>query len=41
MDTKDLSGVTIVIRMKSQNTVWKQITTFSGIRRKSLIGKSG
>ena len=33
--------IAIVIRMKSQNTVGKQITTLAGIRRKLLIGKAG
>ena len=39
MNTKDLSGISIVIRMKLQNTVEKQITTLVGIRRNLLIGK--
>ena len=34
MNTKDLSGVAIVIGMKLQNTVGKQITTLAAIRRK-------
>ena len=34
MNTKDLSEIAIVMRMKLQNTVGKQITTFTGIRRK-------
>ena len=41
MNTKDLSGMTIVIRMKLQSTVGKQITTLLGIRRKLLIVKPG
>ena len=40
-EQKDLSGITIVKRMKLQNTVEKQITTLAGIRRKLLIGKAG
>ena len=39
MNTKDLSGIMIMIRMKLQNTVMKQITTLAGIRIKLLIGK--
>ena len=35
MNTKDLLGIEIVIRIKLQNTVGKQI------RRKLLIGKAG
>ena len=38
---KDLSGIAIVIRMKLLNTAGKQITTWTGIRRKLLIGKAG
>ena len=38
--TKYLLGIAIVIRMKLQNTVGKQITTSAGIRRKLLIGKA-
>ena len=41
MKTKDLSGIAIVIRMKLLNTVGKQITTLTGIRRKLLIWKAG
>ena len=41
MNTKDLSGIAIVIGMKLQNTVGKQITTLAGIKRKLLIGKAG
>ena len=41
MNTKDLPGIAIVIRMKLLNTVGKQITTLTGIRRKLLIGKAG
>ena len=41
MNTKDLSGIAIVIRIKLQSTVGKQITTLIGIRRKLLIGKTG
>ena len=39
MNTKDLPEIAIVIRMKLQNTVGKQITTLAGIRRKLLIGR--
>ena len=38
---KKLSRVAIVIRMRLQNTVVKQIATLAGIRRKLLIGKAG
>ena len=38
VNTKDLSGIAIVIRMKLLNTTGKQITTLNGIRRKLLIG---
>ena len=41
VNTKDLSGIAIVIRMISQNIVRKQITALTGIRRKLLIGKAG
>ena len=42
MNIKDLSGIAIVIRMKLQNTVGKQITILAGIKRKFLIlGKAG
>ena len=41
LNTKHLSGIIIVIRMKLQNTAGKQITTLAGIRRKLLIGKAG
>ena len=41
MNTDDLSGIAIVIRMKLLNTVGKQITILTGIRRKLLIGKVG
>ena len=41
MNTKDLSGIAIVIRMKLLNTAGKQIITLTGIRRKLLIGKAG
>ena len=41
MNTKDLSGIAIVIRMKLLNIVGKQITTLTGIRIKLLIGKAG
>ena len=34
MNTKDLSEIVIVIRMKLLNTVGKQIITLAGIRRK-------
>ena len=38
MNSKDLPAV--VITMKLQNTVGKQIRTLAGIRRKLLIGKA-
>ena len=41
MNTKDLLGIAIVIRMKLLNTAGKQITTLTGTRRKLLIGKAG
>ena len=41
MNTKDLSGIAIVVRMKLLNTAGKQIITLTGIRRKLLIGKAG
>ena len=41
MNTKDLSGIVIVIRKKLQNNVEKQSTTLTGIQRKLLIGKAG
>ena len=41
MNTKNMSDIAIVIRMKLQNTVGKQIRTLAGIRRKLLIGKAG
>ena len=40
MNTKDLSGIEIVITMKLLNTAGKQTTTLTGIRRKLLIGKA-
>ena len=33
MNTKDLSGIAIAIRMKLVNTAGKQITTLTGIRK--------
>lgn len=39
MDTKDLSRTAIVIRIKLQNTVEKQIETLVGLRINFLIGK--
>ena len=39
--SKDLPGIPIVIRMKLQNTVGKQITTLAGIKRMLLIRKTG
>ena len=39
MNAKDLSGIAILIRMKLQNIVGKQITPLTRIRRKLLIGK--
>ena len=41
INTKDLSGIEIVIRMELLNTAGKQTTTLTGIRRKLLIGKAG
>ena len=41
MNAKDLSGIAIVIRIKLQNTIGKQVTILAGIRRKLLIGKWG
>ena len=41
MNTKDLSGIEIMIRMKLQNIIVKQITTLTGMRRKLLIRKAG
>ena len=41
MNTKDLSVIAIVIRMKLLNTAGKQITTSTGFRRKLFIGKAG
>ena len=41
MNTKDLSEIAIVKRVKLQNTVGKQITTLAGIRRKLLMEKAG
>ena len=41
MNTKDLSGIAIVKRIKLRNTVEKQITTLAGIRRKLLTEKAG
>ena len=40
MDTKDLSGIAIVKRMKFRNIFGEQITALVGIRRKLLIGKA-
>lgn len=39
MDTKDLSRTAIVIRIKLQNTVEKQIENLVGLRISFLIGK--
>ena len=36
---KDLSGIAIVVRVKLQNTVGKQITTLAGITRRLLTGQ--
>ena len=41
MNTKDLSKIAIVKRIKLQNSFGKQIITLAGIRRKLLIGKAG
>ena len=40
MNSKDLSGIALVITMKLLNTAGKQITTLTRIR-KLLIGKAG
>ena len=40
-DTKDLLGISIVIRKKLENTVEKQIITLAEIRRKLLTEKAG
>ena len=40
-NTKDLSGIAIVIGMKLLNTAGKQIITLTRIRRKLLTGKAG
>ena len=40
MNTKELPGIAIVKRKKSQNTVGKQIITLTVIRRKFLMGKA-
>ena len=39
-NTKDLSGIAIVKRIKFLNTIGKQISTLAGIRRKLLIEKT-
>ena len=41
MNTKDLSGIATVKRIKLQNTIGKQITTLSGISGKLMVGNSG
>ena len=41
MNTKDVSGIAIVIRKKLENTIGKQTTSLTGIQRKLLIGKAG
>ena len=41
INTKDLSGIMIVIRMALLDTVGKHITILAGIRRKLFIGKTG
>ena len=40
VNTKDLSKMTIMKRMKLQSTVGEQITTLTRIRRKLLIRKA-
>lgn len=42
MKTKDLKDprINILKSMMLQNTVWKEITTLDGIKRKSLIAKA-
>ena len=41
MNKQGMSRITIVMRMKLENTVGKQITTLAEIRRKLLVGKAG
>ena len=41
MNTKDLSGIAIVIRMKLLNNAENQIINLTGIKRTLLIGKAG
>ena len=41
MNTKDLSGIAVVKRMKLRNIIGKQITTLARVRKKLLIGKAG
>ena len=38
-NSKDVSGIVIVIRMRLQNTVGKHIITLAGIRRNLQTGK--
>ena len=40
MNTKDLSKIAIVKRMKLRNSVEKQIRTLARVGRKLLIGKA-
>ena len=40
MDRKDLSGNAIVKRIKLLNTVWNQINTLTGIRKKFVYKDS-
>ena len=40
MNTKDLSGIATVLRIKLQNTVGKQITILAGIRKKVVDRES-
>ena len=41
MNTKDLSRIAVVKRIKLHHIVGKQMTTVAGTRRKLLIGKAG
>ena len=41
MNTKDLSGIAIVIGMKLLNNAENQIINLTGIKRTLLIGKAG
>ena len=41
MKTNDFSRIAIAKETGKENTVWKQIATLAGSRRKLLIGKIG